>query len=82
MALLRVSDILQISGRSGPREVLKVHKLQSKVSKLEWMVHDAVTLDVRIYHDDPEAIEIISVPPTGKIDFCGRRNGSVGLNRA
>jgi hypothetical protein len=61
MALLRVSDYLQIREERAPKQLLKVHRLRSPLSRREWKAHLAIH-DIRNTHDDPEAIFIQSEP--------------------
>jgi len=60
MALLRTADYLQIQRQRAPRQILKVTRLRSPVSKGEWDFHHAIeTIE---YHDDPESLFVISYP--------------------
>jgi molecular chaperone HtpG len=61
MALLRISDILQIQSGRAPKQVEKVQKLQSPISLGEWDMHQAIE-EVQKYHEDPETIMVIAHP--------------------
>ena len=61
MTLLRVADYLQIESERAPAQVLKVKQLASPVSQGEWRAHHAIR-DIRITHNDPEAIFIDALP--------------------
>ncbi len=61
MSLLRVADYLQIQPERAQRQILKVTKLQSPVSKGHWNIHHAIN-DIRNTHADPEALYIHALP--------------------
>ena len=55
MALLRISDYLQMHAERAPQQLLQVRRLLSPVSEREWRAHLSV-LDIRHTHNDPEAL--------------------------
>lgn len=61
MALLRVSDYIQIHQERAPSQLLQVKKLRSPFSEAEWKAHHAI-LDIRNTHNDPEAIFVHAAP--------------------
>jgi len=65
MALLRISDILQIQPERAPKEMDKIRTLVSPFSVLEWEVHQAVK-DIK-FGEYPETVFIESKPEKNKI---------------
>ncbi len=61
MIVLRVADYLQIQSERAPKQILKVSKLQSPISKSYWNMHHVIN-DIRNTHADPEALYIHSIP--------------------
>jgi len=66
MAVLRISDYLQIQSDRAPRDFLKVTRLRSPISRREWDFHDAIK-ELRTTHEDPESIFVEANPRTVKI---------------
>jgi molecular chaperone HtpG len=66
MALLRVSDYLQIQAARAPEVRLDVQNVGSPFSLREWRTHGAV-IDVIQYHDDPESIYVRTKPPDPEV---------------
>jgi molecular chaperone HtpG len=62
MALLRVSDFLQIQAERAPAIVFQYRHIPSPLSILEWKAHNAIA-NITQTHDDPESIEIQAHPP-------------------
>lgn len=60
MVLLRIADYLQIQPQRAPKQILKVTKLRSPVSKGEWDFHHAI--ETVEYHDDPESLFVVARP--------------------
>lgn len=61
MALLRLSDYLQIDAGRAPEVVFRFRVLPSRVSALEWRAHNAVK-NITPEHEDPESVEIQAEP--------------------
>lgn len=61
MALLRVSDYLQIQADRAPRQRLLIERIRSPFSLREWTAHQAVT-NIHTHHEDPEAVTINALP--------------------
>jgi molecular chaperone HtpG len=61
MALLRVSDYLQVQAARAPNQLLHVRQLRSPISLREWNTHQAIA-NITYAHDDPEAIYIDARP--------------------
>jgi len=61
MAVLRISDYIQVQSERALSSLLSVKELKSPISKQEWKTHFAVR-DVTTNHKDPEAI-FINVAP-------------------
>ncbi|MBV9925577.1 MAG: ATP-binding protein [Acidobacteria bacterium] len=62
MAVLRVSDYLQIQAERAPRQMLQVKDIRSPFSRREWRAHHSVD-NITTYEDDPEAILVQATPP-------------------
>ncbi|CAM3195308.1 hypothetical protein G4177_27655 [Corallococcus sp. ZKHCc1 1396] len=62
MAVLRISDYIQVQSERAESQLLRVKHLRSPVSKREWSTHDAIR-DIQNSHDDPEALYIDALPP-------------------
>lgn len=65
MALLRLSDYLQIEASRAPDIVFRYRVLPSRISSLEWRAHNAVK-NITPEHEDPESVEIDTDPPDVK----------------
>ena len=65
MALLRVSDYLQIQSERAPKKLDKLRRLGSPNSELEWETHQSVK-DI-IYNEKPETIIVVVEPKRNKI---------------
>jgi molecular chaperone HtpG len=61
MAILRISDYVQVQSERAIRSLLSVKELRSPVSKQEWKAHFAVR-DVTTNYLDPEAIYVNANP--------------------
>lgn len=61
MALLRISDYLQVDSDRAPRDSRKICSVRSPLSSLEWNAHDAIE-DVKHDEDDADAIFILARP--------------------
>lgn len=61
MILLRIADYIQIESSRAPKDLLKVNKLISPISKGEWAKHHSI-LDISTVIDDPEALYINAEP--------------------
>jgi hypothetical protein len=61
MAVLRLSDYMQLQASRAPKQLLQVANIRSPVSKGEWRAHAAVR-DITHVGDDPEAITVHAVP--------------------
>lgn len=61
MAILRISDYIQVQSERALSTLLSVKELKSPISKQEWKAHFAVR-DVTTNHKDPEAIFINTAP--------------------
>ena len=61
MVLLRIADYLQIQPERAPEAHLKLHRLRSPFSDVEWRVHQA-TQNITYADTDPEAIYVDSRP--------------------
>lgn len=61
MVVLRISDYLQVQAERAPKQVLKITKLSSPLSQVEWKSHQAIR-DIRNTHDDPEALYVDAMP--------------------
>ncbi len=62
MALLRLSDYLQIEASRAPEVVFGYRVLPSRISQIEWRAHHAVK-NITPEHEDPESVEIRAAPP-------------------
>lgn len=62
MALLRLSDYLQIEAARAPQAVFGYRVLPSRTSQLEWRAHQAVK-NITPESEDPESVEIRAEPP-------------------
>jgi molecular chaperone HtpG len=60
MALLRLSDVLQIQAERAPYQILKIRTLRSPISQGEWEMHQAIK-DINM-HEYPETILIHAEP--------------------
>ena len=61
IALLRVADYLQIQAGRAPERTLKVHKIRSPYSAVEWKLHASVR-DIRRHEEDTEAVYVRAKP--------------------
>jgi hypothetical protein len=61
MALLRISDYLQIQSTRAPQLTFRYKYIRSKISELEFKAHQAVK-DITSTHDDPESLQIYAKP--------------------
>jgi hypothetical protein len=61
IVLLRVADFLQLQAGRAPEGTLKVHRIHSPYSVVEWKVHLAVR-DMREHEEDPEAVYVRANP--------------------
>lgn len=77
MAVLRVSDYLQVQAQRAPDQYLKITKLQSPISMGEWKAHSAI-VNITTQDDDPEAIAI-QAKPTDVKTFLKLRDLLTGL---
>lgn len=66
MAVLRIADYLQVHSERAERELLRVKKLRSPISRQEWNTHFAIR-DIRSSHEDPEAIFVDANPTTASL---------------
>jgi molecular chaperone HtpG len=66
MAILRISDYLQIQGERAPNSRLEIRSLRSPISQREWAVHKSIR-NISIEEDDPEAIYVDAEPPNASI---------------
>lgn len=62
MALLRISDYIQIHSARAPQQLLQLKTLVSPVSRDEWRKHGSI-VEIHQAHDDPEAIFVDAEPP-------------------
>lgn len=65
MAVVRVSDYLQVQSDRAPEQLLRVRRLASPISQGEWKAHEAIR-DIRNTHQDPEAVFIDAAPKDAK----------------
>jgi Histidine kinase-, DNA gyrase B-, and HSP90-like ATPase len=65
MAVLRISDYVQVQSERALQTLLSVRELRSPISRQEWRAHFAVR-DISTRHDDPEALYVHAVPPDVK----------------
>ncbi|WP_375768856.1 ATP-binding protein [Archangium gephyra] len=61
MAVLRISDYLQVQSERADKALLRVKQLRSPVSQREWRAHEAIR-DVQTSHEDPEALYVDALP--------------------
>ena len=61
IVLLRLADYLQIQAGRAPERTLKVHKIRSPYSAVEWKMHASVK-DVREHEEDSEAVYVRAKP--------------------
>lgn len=61
MAVLRISDFIQIHSARAPNQLLSLKSLSSPISRREWLKHKAV-MELHQAHDDPEAIYVNANP--------------------
>lgn len=61
MAVLRISDYVQVKSERALQTLLSVKELRSPVSRQEWRNHAAVQ-DVSLRHNDPEALYVQAIP--------------------
>jgi molecular chaperone HtpG len=66
MALLRISDYLQIHAERASKVRQEVQNIASPFSLREWRTHGAV-IDVSKYHDDPESIYVRTIAPDPEV---------------
>jgi len=62
MALLRISDYLQIQASRAPKEIRLVQRIRSPLSQREWDAHASVR-NITMTDDDPETISVQAAPP-------------------
>ncbi len=62
MTLLRLSDYLQIQADRAPSTVFGYRVLPSRISNLEWKVHNCIK-NITPQNEDPESVEITAAPP-------------------
>ena len=79
MALLRISDYLQIQAERAPSELLSVRTLKSPLSLSEWRLHESV-YDINWLHDDPEAI-FVQIEPDTVATFLKARSLLTSIQR-
>ncbi len=65
MAILRISDYLQIQQERAPGGLLKIKRLLSPISSREWTAHEAIE-DIRNNNDDPELVFVEAHPKNVK----------------
>jgi len=68
MALIRVSDYVQINAERAPTKELSVVALTSPVSRREWRAHHGVQ-DIRNTHEDPESFYVQTRPQDSETFF-------------
>jgi molecular chaperone HtpG len=61
IVLLRIADFLQLQSSRAPEATLKVHRILSPYSAVEWRVHASVR-DMREHEEDPEAVYVRANP--------------------
>ncbi|MGK0662970.1 HD domain-containing protein [Serratia marcescens] len=61
MAVLRISDYIQIHSTRAENQLLEIKSLSSPISKKEWKKHNAIK-EINQTHDDPEALYIDAEP--------------------
>lgn len=65
MAVLRISDYIQVQSERALRSLLSVKELRSPISRQEWRNHFAVN-NVSQWHDDPESFFVDAAPTDAK----------------
>jgi molecular chaperone HtpG len=61
MGVLRIADYIQIDSSRAPKQLLKIKKLISPISKDEMKKHVAID-NIHLNHDDPEALFVETEP--------------------
>lgn len=61
MALLRVSDYIQIQADRADKIAFRYRYIPSRISQQEWNAHNAIT-NITPTHEDPESLEIQAQP--------------------
>lgn len=79
MAVLRVSDFLQVDSSRAPDIVAKVRSIRSPLSQGEWSAHQAVK-EVHSFDDDPEAL-FVMVKPDNVRDYLRIKKLLIGLQQ-
>lgn len=72
MAILRISDYLQIQSTRAPGQLLALKSLSSPISRGEWKKHASVR-EIHQAHDDPESIFVDCEPESASIFVDMRR---------
>lgn len=79
MAILRISDYLQIHSARAPGQLLAIKALSSPVSRGEWKKHESVK-EIHQAHDDPESIFVDCEPDTAQT-FVGMKRLLADIQR-
>lgn len=79
MAILRISDFLQLQPSRAPKGQLIIKNLRSPLSRKEWSIHAAIQNIIYDEHDDPESVEVIIDPETVNIDLFLRIQNLLNL---
>ncbi len=61
MALIRVSDYLQLHKERAPESVFQYRIIPSRISQTEWNAHHAIK-NITATHQDPESVEVKAEP--------------------
>lgn len=77
MAVLRISDYLQVQSSRAPRARLQIEALMSPLSNREWRAHAAVR-NISYDEDDPESI-FVTATPSNVDDYLHLRDLLAGL---
>lgn len=79
MAVLRISDYLQIQSARAPGQLLMLKSLTSPVSRGEWKKHASVR-EIHQAHDDPESI-FVDCEPESAHTFVGMQRLLADIQR-